>query len=425
MSDALGTLVRIAVRNLRRNRWRTGLTAGGIALAVGMLIWTNAYIDTFVRDMVRAATAVEIGQVQINTDAWFERNSLYRSFAVDDAYLERVRGVEGVRAAAPRVYAHGLVGNEERSQVARLVGVDPLPESRASLLAEGIAQGRWLAAEPAELPGPRECVLGYQLAEQLRVAPGDELVVFLQAADGSLGNDLLVVVGTLRTNNAGIDRSTVLMHEDDLKYAAVLEGRAHEIVVSVDRLDEVDLVAESLREALPPAEGAPTVRTWKQTMSDLYEMLDTSSSSMWVTYLLIYAIAGMGLLNTQRMSALERRREFGVLIGLGMRHRRIGGMIVIETVLLTAIGAVGGLVLGGGLALLHKFRGLDMMALTDRSESFSFMGIAFSERMYFEVSAGTLIEPCLVVQLVALLCGLVPAWGAFRIDAVRAIAGRT
>ncbi|MCB9521288.1 MAG: ABC transporter permease [Myxococcales bacterium] len=417
-------ITRIALRNLQRNRWRSALTAGGIALAVAMLVWTKAWIDTFERDMIRAATAVETGQIQLHTEAYGQRHSIYASFAVDDALLQTVDRVAGVAAAAPRTYAFGLVGNETRSQVGRLVGVDPRREAAATLVDDALVDGRWLSEEPAA-EGAREAVVGHQLAAQLGVGVGDELVVFLQAADGSLGNDLVTIVGTVKTANSSVDRSSVYLHRDDLAYDAALDGRAHELVVSVRDLGAVDTVAAALRAAVPPTEEGPIVTTWRETMADLYAMLQTNQSSMWITYLLVYAIAALGLLNTQRMSALERSREFGVLMAIGMKPARIGRMLVVETLLLTAVGALAGVALGGGLALYHSKFGLDMGAFTSRGGELSFMGVAFSRRIFFEVSAEALLEPAAVILAVALACGLVPARRAAKLDPMTAIAGRT
>lgn len=427
-------LMRLAIRNIRRNRWRSLITALGIALAIAMLVWTNAFIETMMSDMVRAATAVETGQVQVRTAAYDERPSIYDSFAVDDALITEVSGLSGVAGAAPRTYAFGLIGNEQKSLVGRTVGVLPDAEAVASMVDDGLTEGRWLASAPAEIPGPREAVVGYQLAQQLNVGVGDELVVFLEAADGSLGNDLLTIVGITRTGNSMVDRTSVYMHRDDLAYTAALEGVAHEVIITVDNLDDVDAVAGRVRTvlqshmadagALEP-DDTPVVRTWEQTMSQLYNMISVQESSSWLLYILVYGVAGLGLLNTQRMGALERRREFGVLMAVGMHPSRIGRMIIVETVALTAAGAFLGVLLGGAVTLYHGAVGLRMVAEGAGSGSFSFMGVAFAERMYLHLSASTIVEPFLAVLVVALVCGIFPAWGAMRIDPIRAIAGRS
>ena len=215
---------KIGLRNLARNRWRSGLTLGGIAVSVAFMVWILGFMEGWLGAMVQGATAVETGQVQVQTVGFADNPRVYRSFAVDQRMLDVVRGVEGVVSVSPRVKLNGLIGHEEKSQVGRILGVDPGLEAETTPVVQALAEGRWLSAEPAAYPAPREVVLGVTLARQLQVGPGDELVVFLEAADGSLGNDLLQVVGTVQTGNTSVDGMTVYMHLEDARFLAALEG---------------------------------------------------------------------------------------------------------------------------------------------------------------------------------------------------------
>ncbi len=415
-------ILRIAWRNLRRNKWRTGLTAGGIGLAVAMLVFTGAWIEAFSQKMVRAGTDVEIGQLQIRTEAYDERPSIYRSFELG-TLLDDVAGLDGVAAVTPRTYAFGLVGNEERSQVARMFGVWPDSERDATLLDDAVVDGRWLSDDAAP-PGPRECVLGNHLAEQLGVTVGDELVVFLQAADGSLGNDLLEIVGIIHTSTTSVDRTAVIVHHEDLAYVAALDGVAHEIVVTVEDLDAVNEVQAAGAAMLGDIEDGPRIQTWEHTMADLANVLKASDSSSWITYLIIYAVAVLGLVNAQRMSALERRREFGVLMAIGLKPMQAARMVVVEAVVLTAVGAFAGVLLGGSLCLYFQLNGFDMAAMAGGGE-LSMMGVGFGDKLYFDTGMKELLEPAWVILVVAAVSGVIPARVVLRTEPVAAIAGRT
>ncbi|MFT6397586.1 MAG: ABC-type lipoprotein release transport system permease subunit [Bradymonadia bacterium] len=387
-----------------------------------MLVFTGAWIDAFSSKMVRAGTDVEIGQLQIRTEAYDDRASIYRSFELGQL-VEDVGALDGVSAVTPRIYAYGLVGNEERSQVARMFGVWPDSERHATLLDDAIVEGRWLSDEAAP-PGPRECVLGDHLAEQLGVTVGDELVVFLQAADGSLGNDLMEIVGIVHTSTTSVDRTAVIVHHEDLAYVAALDGVAHEIVVAVDDLESVNEVRDAGAAMLGDIEDGPRIQTWEHTMADLANMLKASDSSTWITYLIIYAVAILGLVNAQRMSALERRREFGVLMAIGLKPRQAAWMVIVESVVLTAVGAAAGVLLGGALCLYFQIEGFDMAAMAGGGE-LSMMGVGFGDRLYFDTSLQSLLEPAWVILVAAGLCGVIPARVVLKTDPVSAIAGRT
>lgn len=425
--------LKLGLRNLRRNRWRSGLTLAAVAVAVALMIWMLALYEGWIEEMVRGSTAVETGQVQVHTAAYIESPRIYESFPLDGDLLARVRAVAGVDAVSPRVRAYGLVGNEQRSQVARIVGVDPAAEAAATPIERAVVAGRWLSAEPAPDGAPREVVLGEGLAQQLRVAVGDELVVFLEAADGSLGNELLDVVGIVRTANTQVDRLTAYLHLRDAQFVAALDGRVHELMLRAEEMHAARELAAAVAEAIGAFAGDPegagldpstlVARSWQEVMPTLHQTILLFRNSYAIVYLLIYLVAAIGIVNTARMSALERRREFGVMLAIGMRPRRMFRTIVVETVVLGLVGALIGVAIGLPLSWYHATAGLDMSMFTDAG-SFSFMGVAFSERMRFVITAANVIRPVVVMLVVALLSGLWPAVRAARIDPAPTIAGR-
>ncbi|MGM0577752.1 MAG: ABC transporter permease [Myxococcota bacterium] len=417
----------LAVRNVFRNRWRSALTVGGIAVAVALLVWTQCMTDAMLAQMVRGAVAVEIGHVQIQREDYVEEPSIFHAFPRTDDQVEAIRGVPGVVGASPRVKVYGLVGHEKRSVVARLVGVEPDAEVAVSGLDEGIVRGSWLRDDPPEPPAPREAVLGKGMANLLDVAVGDELVVFLQAANGSLGNDVLEVVGTVSTGNSMLDRSAIYAHLEDVQYLAALDGKLHEIAVLADREHPPRAVAGAIEAALPPPPGESrlVVRPWQDVVPEFAALVEFSDNSLIILYVIVYLIAALGILNTQRMSVLERRREFGVLQAIGMTPARMGRMVVAETLALTALGTVLGVALGAGVAAWHGVAGFDMAMFSDTGASgLSYMGVAFEDRLYFRVTAEAILKPVITLGVVAFLCGLWPARESARLPIVAAIAGR-
>jgi ABC-type lipoprotein release transport system permease subunit len=426
---------KLGIRNILRNRWRTGLTLAAIAVAVALMVWTLAFYDGWLVQMVRGATAVETAQVQVHTAAYVDQPRVYRTFVASDSLLSTIARVPDVVAISPRIEAFGLLGNEQRSQVVRILGVDPTRERETTPVAQGLTTGRWLSVDPPAYPAPREVVLGEGVARQLEVGVGAELVVFLEAADGSLGNDLMVVVGVVRTGNTEVDRLTVYVHRQDAEFLTALNGEVHEIAIKTSDLsrayETADAIASTigaLRAAPPDAADARDnrllVQPWQEILPNIQQMVVLFRQSYWIMYFLIYLVAAVGILNTQRMSALERRREFGVMLAIGMRPRRMFRTLQVETVVLGLVGALVGAVVGGLLAWYHTTVGLNLHLFTDEA-SFSFMGVAFSDRLYFAMSIKSIVQPVVVMLVVALLCGLWPATTAARLDPVPTLSGRT
>jgi ABC-type lipoprotein release transport system permease subunit len=426
--------VKLGVRNLLRNRWRSGLTLSAIAVSVGLMVWTLAFYEGWLSQMVQGATAVETVQVQIHTAEYVETPRVYNSFVADADLLNAVRSVPGVVSLSPRVKAHGLLGNEARSQVARFMGVDPAMEASTTPVVNGLVAGRWIAQTPPEYPVPREVVLGQGLAQQLRVDVGAELVAFLEAADGSLGNELFEVVGVVRTGNMQVDRMTAYIHLEDARFVTALEGQVHELAIHTADLSQARVTAAAIADSTglrlgAPAEGssivgdALVVQPWQEILPSIDQMIILFKRSYWIMYLLVYLVAAVGVLNTQQMSALERRREFGVMMAIGMRPRRMFRTLEVETIILGVLGGLIGAVVGGLLAWRHTTRGFDLTLFTDEA-SFSFMSVSFSERLYFVLQPSMIVQPIVIMLLVAIVCGLIPAWKAARIDPAPTISGR-
>ncbi len=446
---------KIGFRNLARNRWRSGLTLGGISLSVAFMVWILGFMEGWMGAMVQGATAVETGQIQVHTQAFADNPRVYRSFTVDEGILEAVEGVEGVVAVSPRVKLNGLIGHEQKSQVGRIFGVDPTLEAETTPVATALEAGRWLAQDPPLYPAPREVVLGAGMANQLRVGPGDELVVFVEAADGSMGNDLLEVVGVVRTANTAVDRMTAYMHIEDARFMAALEGEAHELAIRTENLLEAQRTAGLVAAALgaetrgvsleaggrgeigpPGGDAGPAgaeaelrdpeallVRPWQEILPSIYQMVTLSRQSNWITYLLIYLVAAIGLVNTQRMSALERRREFGVLMAIGMRPRRMFRMILTESLVLGTLGGLIGTALGLAVTWYHATAGFDLAMFTDQG-GFTVMGVAFTGKIYAILTPVAALQPILVMVMVAFLAGLWPALKSAKLDPAPTIAGR-
>lgn len=421
---------RIALRSLRRNRWRTFLTLAGIAAATAIMIWSECMVDSMLGRMVDSATAVELGHVQVHSEAYIEEPNLYGAFDEDGALAAGLRALPNVAGVAPRVYAFGLVGHEKRSQVARLVGVEVGAEDKVTVAHDELVAGEWLSADPPPPPAPREVVLGSGLAKQLRVEPGAELVVIAQGADGSLGNDLLKVSGVVTTGNTAVDRMNVYMHLADAQYLTALEGRVHELAIGLTHRKKLAAAMASvgayLAQREPPGDDPELrARTWEQLVPEMRQIVDLSKGQMNIVYLLIFAIAALGILNTQRMSALERRREFGVQIAIGVTPMRLARLVVQESVLLTFVGGLLGLALGAAASYYHAYFGLDYGSATANQEGMTMMGVSFAEPFYFDPTARALFVPVIAVAAVGFLCGLWPAVKSARLDVVRAIAGRT
>jgi len=435
---------RLAVRNIRRNAWRSGLTVAGIAVSVGLLVWMHAYLDGMLEELVEGATAVDVGQVQVHRTDWGDKPRVDRAFVPHKEWLERLSAAPGVKGVVPRLEFWGLLGNDERSEVTRFIGVEPDRAQRHTPIADAVIAGEWLptgdksnasgaeiGADETESGGvtPSPVVVGAGLAKRIDVEVGDELVVFAEASDGSLGNDLLVVRGLVRTGKTSIDRRGAFLTLEEAQFVAALEGQIHELQITTEQVRQAGEVASEVRKVVPESVEMPSgstalsVTSWRESNPQLANMIDMSGGSMWSMYAIVYLLAALGIVNAQRMSALERRREFGVMQAVGMTPRIMFGIVMLETVVLSMMGSIAGAALGGSVAWYHATQGLNLGAFSDL-EQFSYLGVTITERIYFVLSVEAFVWPMGILVVLGVICGLWPAAWAAGIDPARVMAGR-
>ncbi|MEE8312001.1 MAG: FtsX-like permease family protein [Candidatus Binatia bacterium] len=399
--------IRLAWRNLWRNRRRTLITTAAVALGTAILIVVHGLTDGLLLSSVLNATDKSLGEVQVHAPGYLGDRSMYKT--VDDP--QRLLDDLDARdlAAVARSYGYGLVAAGTKSAGARFWGVDPVGERRTFDLADHVSDGRYLAASATG-----GVVLGRKLARSLNAGVGDEIVAVVQAADGSLGNELFTVTGILLAVGESIDRSAAILHAEDYESLFVSEGRVHEVAINTrGTVDLAHLV--TVTEELAPAAD---VRSWRELMPMLSDMLSMVDGALLIFGSIFFLAAGLGVLNTMLMATYERTREFGIVKALGAAPWRIAREVALEAWMLALFATS----LGGGLglascALLEKY-GIDLSHL---GGGLTFAGVALDPVWRARFDPGYAVMPILVMWIVCVLAALYPAVSAARLDPVDAM----
>ena len=336
---------RVGWRNLGRNRRRTVVTALGLGVGYFAVVFMIAWAEGVSTELVENATSLVSGQIEIHDVDYRPDRSLYetiggREGADVEQILRTIEADPSVVAVAPRVYASGLVSSGEATSAGVLLGVEPDREVALTRFLDPLVAGR--------LPerGRNEAVVGDEMARQLALSTGDELVVVTSGADGSMANDLYTVSGIFRTGLVEFDASTLVMPIDDLQALVVLgPARIHEIAVSTEDPSQADVTATRIATVLGAPEQAMEVAPWTELSPVLAEYVALADAMYWIFIVLIFSVASFGIANTMLMATFERRREFAVMLALGASPRSVVGTVLCEAV---AIGVIG---LGLGTAV--------------------------------------------------------------------------
>jgi putative ABC transport system permease protein len=406
-------LLRIAWRNLGRNRRRTALTVAAAAFATLLCLANLAISAGSQKRWIANAVGLYPGHFQVSLRGYRDSRSL------DDALVlapEQIAALDALPGAgwAPRLEAFGLISADSEQATGRgvaLFGVDVARESGLSRLLGSVQEG-------APPHGAREIALGDLLARNLGVAIGGTVIVVSADAFGSQAADRFRVTGTFHVGSDELDGYGAIAGLADLQdFLQAGSGLSHVAVFARDTKRLPDLGAR-LAAAFPA--DRYELLGWPELVPDLVQFIRMGDVGDWFQNGLLLIVVAFGLLNTVLMSVFERVREFGVLRALGLRPRAVFGLVVLESLLLALIGIAAGFGLGIPGVMYMEHHPISIVR-ADMRESFAVFGI--EPVIEFGFARSELVALPLVLLGIGAFAALIPAARAARgrpVDALRA-----
>ncbi|MEL7611094.1 FtsX-like permease family protein [Vreelandella titanicae] len=403
-------MLRLAWRNVWRQRRRTLLTVSAITFATLVLVFMLAIQYSTYAIAIENTLSVFSGSFQVQRIGYQDDRRMDDTIADPNSLLAAISERLDTNAVAARAYGLGLISSKQRSQGVEVVGVMPTEEGRVSTVPHLIVEGRYL-----EKPEAMEAVLGKPLASNLQVEVGEELIFLGQGRHGSLAVAAIEVVGIFDSGAEELDQGTVHMPLPAFQSTFDLRDDVHAIVVGNIPLAQLE-AASAATQALLPNGGVLEVVEWQRLIPGLEQAIALDQAGAWIMYLVLVIIVVLSILTTFLMSVMERIREFGVMLALGVSTRRIASLIMLETTLLVGLGVSIGLLLGSAAVEYLRLNGLAIPGASELASQFHLPSVIHPRLTPLSVIAGPLI-----VSVLTLLAALYPAGRITRLKPVDAM----
>ena len=400
----------LAWRNLWRHRRRTWLTVGAMVFCNVLLIFLISLQLGSYQMMINNSLAAYTGHMQVQHKDYREEQRMRLSVPGAAELARQVRAELGVDTVAARGVAFALASSEERSFGVMLSGVQAEFEAGVSTFPGLVKRGRYLQSGDYE-----HIVIGAVLARNLKVDLGDELTFLGSGRDGSFAAGVATVAGILESGMEEIDRSVAQVPLDWFQEVFAMGDHGHSVVIRVPGLEQVAAAVPRV-EALVVDQPELVVLDWEALEPGLRQAIVSDLVSGWFMYAVLIVLVAFSVLNTQLMSVLERTREFGVMLALGMGPGRLARLVGMETLLMSALGLGLGVALGAVLTWYLSVVGFAYPGMEELGAKFNMPG-----RMYPEISFLSLLWGPVVVFLGALLAAIYPAMRLFRLAPVEAM----
>lgn len=401
-------LIKLAWRNLWRNRRRTFITMASIIFAVLLAILLNSVKEGVLERMQENVVGFYTGAVQLHQQGYWDDKTIDQTFVLSDSLVQILQAQEDVMAVVPRLESFALAASDEYSKGCMVVGFDPQSEPLVTRLDEKLVQGQYLAKED------RAVLLSTGLAEYLKLEVGDTLVLIGQGYHGVSAAGKYPVQGLLDFASPELNRQMVYLPLTEAQWLFGADQRATALVLELRDISQSSAVAQTLEATV----GSDyEVMNWQTMMPELDQVIEGERAESFVFLLVLYILITFGIFGTILMMTVERQFEFGVLVAIGMKKLKLSSVVIFENVFIAILGALGGMLLSVPVVLY--FYTFPIRITGQLSEAYENFGI--EPIFYFSTNPDIFYSQTFVVLIIALVLSVYPMFKIGRLDPVVAM----
>ena len=402
-------MLKLAWRNIWRNKRRTLITTASIFFGVVLSAFISSMQEGSYELYIRTVVNFYSGYIQIHQKGYWDDKTINNTLLFADVQ-PKLQQVKGITQSCPRLESFALAAFEDATKGVMIIGVDAPREDAITNLSKRMVKGQFLTAADSGV------MLGSALAKYLKLTPGDTLVLLSQGYHGASAAGKYPVRGILRQPSPDLDRMVVYMDVAMCQDLFSATDRLTSVVIMVDNDDETATVKSQLTAQLG---SGYDVMDWKEMNHLLLKTIESDRSSNMITKGILYMIIAFGILGTVMMMTVERRKEFGVLMAIGMSRYKLSTILMFETILMGAVGMVAGI--GAAIPITWYFTFHPILFTGQAAETFLQMG--FEPIMPFSMTPSVYYRQAITIFIFAFFIGWYPVVNVIRLKINKALRG--
>ena len=382
-----------------------------IAIIIGIFAGTfaSALMRGMMEQRVENVINTELSHIQFHHPDFLKLKEPEKYMENLPEKVAVIDSAQGVEAHSERIIISSMVSSAETGSGVQLTGINPAKEKKVTNIHEQIIAGDYFEEGKA-----KRIVIGKKLAEKLKVKVKSKVVLTFQALDDTLVYEGFKVAGIFETVNSTYDETHAFVRYDELAKALEMpQNTCHEIAVLMENNEAVDSTKINFAKAFPGLD----VQSWTDLSPEM-QVLTKSMELMTYIFIGIILLALLfSIINTMLMVVLERTKEIGMLMSVGMNKFRVFTMILLESVYLSGFAGIIGIVIGYGTAKLTSVSGIDLTGLYGEG----LRNYGYDPVIFPDIDFPMVINITLMVLLTGVVASLVPARKALKLNPAEAV----
>lgn len=399
-------LFKVAWRNIWRNKMRSIVVIASVAVGLFAGMFMMAFSLGLIKQEADIAVQTQLSHIQFHNPVFGDDKEVNDTIDGASGIIGKLLKDSNIKAVSGRIITTGMISSSSTAAGVEIHGIVPSDEKKVSSISQYIKEGIYF-------PGKKnEIVMGEKLVQKLGVKLHSKIVLTFQTKTGDLTAGSFRIAGIFRSQNSQFDEMTVFTNFNETAQLLGTGNSIHEIAIILKDGNKVDSVAAGFKKQY----SGLLVQTWSELSPEMAYLNSAFNQIMYVVIGIILLALMFGIINTMLMAVLERQREFGMLMAIGMDKPRVFFMVVLESVMLTCVGIPAGILLSIGVVEIFAKHGIDFSSF---SQALSSLG--FSNIVYPELQTSMFLPISIMTALTAILSGIYPAMKALKFKPAEAI----
>ncbi|MDN5203920.1 FtsX-like permease family protein [Fulvivirgaceae bacterium BMA10] len=398
----------IAWKNIWRNKTRSLVVIISVMLGLWMGAFLLSYIFGMIDQRLKDAIGNEISHLQIHHPKHSDDHDPQYFIPKSRQLIADLEKNDSVKILSGRVLVDGMVASPAKSLGARIIGINVKKEDQLTQFAKNIVEGEFLKDSDKN-----KIIIGRKLADKLKVKLRNKVVLTFQDHEANIVAGAFRIKGIFKSYNSTLENNNLYVTASDLSNLLDISGEIHEIAILLNEADHVDPFVSQLRADYESL----SIEGWKELAPELGLMIESLDQYMIIFLTIILLAISFGIVNTMLMAVLERVREIGMLMAIGMNSIRLFMMIFLETLLLVLVASPIGLLLAHFTISYLGEHGMDLSGIYQEG----YASYGFKPIIYPKLETVYYLRIMVLVMITAVLASIYPAISAIRLDPVKAI----
>ena len=401
-------LIKLAWRNLWRNRGRTSITIAAIFFAVILSVTASSLKTGIFDNLVKNVVSFYTGYIQVHKKGYQDEQILDNSFIASSNTEQKILSQKNIEGIAPRLESFALASSGNITKGCMIVGIVPLKEDKITFLQNKLIDGNYLSENDHAV------LLGQGFAERLKLHVHDTIVLIGQGYHGSTAAGKYPVKGILRFGSPQLNDKILFLPLSAAQDFFDAGGLITSYILSIRDEKSIDLTTANIQSKI----GSDyEVMSWGELMPDIRQHIRTDSNNMKVVQGVLYLLICFGIFSTLLMLMVERRFEMGMLVAIGMKKGKLMILLFIESILTVLAGCVGGIMVSIPLVFYLNKNPIRIGGETAKAyERFGFEAVFPTS-----TDASIFIYQGIVVLIIGILLSSYPLYKVIRLNPVTAM----